>query len=159
MARRNQIQNPSTHPFSVRAHGQESGNVTEVENAAGTVVFGVNASGDITAAGNVMSDPLVEVASADGAIGNVEGVVIITKATAAALTLAAPTDVTDDGKILHIVSTTAAAHTVTNSAPGFNAGSTSEDVATWAAAKGNAMTVVAYGATWYAVNLTGVTLA
>jgi hypothetical protein len=153
MARRNQIQNPSTHPFSVRAHGQEAGNMVEFENHAGTVVFGVDAAGAVAA-----KSP-VEVASGDGAISLKEGIVVVTKGTAAALTLAAPTDVTDDGKTLTIVSTTAQAHTVTNSSPGFNGGGAGEDVATWGAAKGNAMTVVAYGATWYAVNLTGVTLA
>lgn len=153
MARRNQIQNPSTHPFSVRAHGQEAGNVAEIENAAGTVVFSVDP------AGAVAGTSPTEVASADAAISLKAGVVVITKGTAAALTLAAPTTGTDDGKVLTIVSTTAAAHTVTNSSPGFNGGGASEDVATYGAAKGNAMTVVAYGATWYAVNLTGVTLA
>jgi hypothetical protein len=133
--------------------------MVEFENHAGTVNFAVDADGNVVAAGTLTTDQTLAVASGDGAISAKTGVVVITKGTAAALTLAAPTDVTDDGKQLLIVSTTAAAHTVTNSSPGFNGGGASEDVATYGAAKGNAMRVVAYGATWYAVSLTGVTLA
>jgi hypothetical protein len=158
MVRRNQIQNPSTHPFSVRAHGQEALNIWELENAAGTVVFSVDANGAVTAASTVTSDPLVEVVADDGAIGNVEGVVLLTKAGAIAATLAAPTDVTDDGKRLTIISTTAQTHTVTQTDPGFNSGSTGSDVATWGGAIGDSMEIVAYGAVWHAVNLTNVTL-
>jgi hypothetical protein len=159
MARRNQTHNPSTHPFSIKAHGGEAGNVFELEDSDGNVNFSVDADGNVVAAGTLTTDQTLAVASADGAITAKTGVVVITKATAAALTIAAPTDVTDDGKQLLIVSSTAAAHTVTNAAPGFNGGGAGEDVATFGAAKGNAMRVVAYGATWYAVSLTGVTLA
>jgi len=102
-------------------------------------------------------------ASADGAITATSGTVLITKASAAALTLAAPTAGAisaggDDGKILRIVSVTAAAHTVTNTSPGFNAAGSGGDVATYGAAKGNAMEIQAYQGVWYATNLTGVTL-
>jgi len=101
----------------------------------------------------------VEVASADGAISTKDGVVIVTKGTAAALTLAAPTATTDDGKRLLIVTSTAAAHTVTQTTPGFNNLSTSGDVATFTAAVGNGMEVVAYNGIWYTVQLRNVTLA
>jgi hypothetical protein len=97
--------------------------------------------------------------SADGAIPVRGGVVVITKGSAAALTLAAPVaGDTDDGKVLQIVSTTAFAHTVTNSSPGFNSNGASSDVATFGAAKGNTLTLMAYGGAWYVVGSVGVTL-
>jgi hypothetical protein len=97
-------------------------------------------------------------AAADGAIAPASGLTVITKATAAALTLAAPTTGTDDGKTLTIIAATAAAHTVTQTTPGFNGGSTASDVATFAAAIGNSISLVAYGGKWLVTNLTGVTL-
>lgn len=99
------------------------------------------------------------VASGNGAIDVQGSTVFITKGSAAALTLAAPTSGSHDGMTIDIVSTTAYAHTVTNSSPGFNGAGASGDVATFGAAAGNSMTVVAYGGKWYVVNLTGVTLA
>lgn len=115
-------------------------------------------TGNLT--GNVVGvvQETVTLAAADGAISVKQGVVVITKATAAALTLAAPTATTDDGKVLRIVSSTAAAHTVTQTTPGFNGGTTTSDVATYGAAIGNAMELVAYNGVWLVSNLTGVTL-
>lgn len=101
----------------------------------------------------------VEVASADGAIATKQGTVIITKGSAAALTLAAPTATTDDGKRLLIVTATAFAHTVTQTTPGINNGSTASDVGTFTAAIGNGMELVAYNGIWYTVSLRNVTLA
>lgn len=94
----------------------------------------------------------VHVASDDGAIPNdISGVVVITKATAAALTLADPS-VRDDGLVLTIASTTAAAHTVDNSAgSGFNGAGAGSDVGTFGAAIGNGFSVYAYGGAWYVV--------
>lgn len=104
-------------------------------------------------------NPPVQVAAADGAITIKDGVVMITKGTAAALTLAAPTASADDGKRLAIISTTAAAHTVTQTTPGFNGGTTGSDVATFTAAIGNGMVIVAYNGTWYTESLRNVALA
>ena len=103
-----------------------------------------------------------DVASADGAItiptrGRKH--VFITKASAAALTLAAPTATTHDGVEIVIVSTTAAAHTVTVSTTGMNDLATSGDVATFGLAKGNGLTLVAYNADWYVTSNIGATLA
>lgn len=103
-------------------------------------------------------EPIV-LASADGAIVAYSGVVMITKGTAAALTLAAPLTAIHDGYRLTIVSTTAAAHTVTQTTPGFNNGSTASDVATYGAAIGNTLELVAYSGKWYVTNTIGVTLA
>lgn len=102
---------------------------------------------------------VTQVASANGAINVKEGTVLVTKTSAAALTLAAPTSGNDDGKRLVILSTTPFAHTVTQTTPGFNNLAGSGDVATYGAAAGNSLTVVAYGGVWYAVNVTGVTIA
>lgn len=106
----------------------------------------------------VAAGATVEVASADGAIAIKEGTVFITKGSAAALTLAAPTPTTDDGKRLSIITTTAAAHTVTNTTPGFNNGSTASDVATFTGAIGNGMVVRAYNGVWYTESLRNVAL-
>lgn len=100
----------------------------------------------------------IQVASADGAITVKSGSVFITKATAAALTLAAPTAGVDDGKQLTIIDTYGAAHTVTNTSPGFNAASTSGDVATFGGAKGDSMVIRAYQGVWLTVSLRNVTL-
>ncbi len=110
----------------------------------------------IAAGGNFIQEPTVM--SADGAIAVTSGVVVITKSSAAALTLAAPASA-DDGKLLYIVSTTAQAHTVTNSSPGFNAGGAANDVATFGAAIGNNLVLLAYNQKWYVVSSVGITLA
>lgn len=94
----------------------------------------------------------VEVASTDGAISIKHGVVMITKPTAAALTLAAPTAGVDDGKTLHIISATAAAHTVTLSG-GLNGAGAGADVGTFAAAAANRFSVVAYNGAWWALGV------
>jgi hypothetical protein len=101
----------------------------------------------------------IEVDSADGAIAIKEGTVIITKGSAAALTLAAPTaglpaagTPGDDGKVLRIISTTAFAHTVTTPANNIKDGSTTtKDTATWAARVGGSIVLAAYGGAWYVV--------
>ena len=71
---------------------------------------------------------------------------VATKGTAAALTLAAPTATTHDGVEITVISTTAAAHTVTAPSNKIN-GATA--VATFGAAIGNAVTLVAYQGVWY----------
>lgn len=105
--------------------------------------------------------PPSQVISADGAITAKMGIVVITKGTAAAITIAAPISGTDDFKRLTIVSATAAAHTITNTTPGFNnpASSTSSDVATASAAKGNTLDLIAYQGAWYVVGNINFTLA
>jgi len=102
-------------------------------------------------------------AAADGAVTQRSGTVFITKGTAAALTIANPIsghpdDGGDDGKRLTFISTTANAHTLTRSTTGFNDGGSGADVATFSGAKGDGLTIIAYGGKWYVENLTGVTL-
>lgn len=92
----------------------------------------------------------------DGAIALKSGLGIIKKASANALTLAAPVATTDDGKVLSIVSTTAFAHTVTFPSGKINGGSLT--TATFGAAVGNAMRIVAYQGVWYTMDVKGVTV-
>lgn len=91
-----------------------------------------------------------QVLSAAGAITIKSGIVIITASSAAALTLAAPTAGTDDGKVLIIDSTTAQAHTVTiaNGLRGAGAGA---DVGTFGGAIGDGVALYAYNGAWYTV--------
>lgn len=102
-------------------------------------------------------------AAADGAIAVKSGVIFITKGSAAALTIVNPTSGSpeaggDDGKRLHVIATTAHAHTLTRSTTGFNDGGAGADVATFGGAKGDNITIVAYAGKWYVESVIGVTL-
>lgn len=101
-----------------------------------------------------------ETDAASGAIAIKEGTVAITKAGVAVMTLAVPTAGSipsggDDFKKLEILSTTAQAHTVTTPANGLNG---NRLTATFAAAAGNSLKLVALGGVWYVVGSTGITL-
>lgn len=117
-----------------------------------------NLTGDVTGdvTGNVTGNLAggvqlpVTLAAGDGAIAVKMGIVLITKATAAALTLAAPTATTDDGKILVIDSATAAAHTVTV-ATGLRGAGAGADVGTFGGAIGDGISLYAYNGAWYPV--------
>lgn len=81
---------------------------------------------------------------------------VITKGTAAALTLAAPTAGADDGIRIMLTSDTAAAHTLT--ATGLlQTGSASVNVATFAAFAGAGLTLVAYKGKWNVLAQIGIT--
>lgn len=118
-------------------------------NAAGTATF---TSFTATGAGQ----PATAI-TANGAVGpHASGQYAITKAGVAALTLAAPTATTDDGVTITLFSTTANAHTLT--ATGIlNNGSTSVNVATFAAHPGASITLVAYQAAWYVIAQVNIT--
>lgn len=96
----------------------------------------------------------VQELDADGVIAITSGVVVISKATAGAISLAAP-GAGDDGNVLHVVDVEGAAHVVTH-VDGFNGGD--DDLATFGGAAGDAMTLVAFGGVWYTLNLKSVTL-
>lgn len=104
----------------------------------------------------VLQAPVV--ASANGAITIAPSTVVITKATSCALTLGTPTT-TQNGTVIRIVAATAAAHTVTATTIGFNAGDAAKDVATFGGAIGDGMTVLAYGGEWLVLDSTNITLA
>jgi hypothetical protein len=89
--------------------------------------------------------------SASGAIAVAPGFVKLTKAGVGLMTLAAPTTA-QSGLQITILTTTAQAHTVTAT---FAVGT----VATFTAAIGNSITLVAIGGAWYVLYANGVTVA
>lgn len=96
----------------------------------------------------------IELAAADGAIASVAGGhVHITKATAAALTLAAPYG---DGATLIITSETAAAHTVTVADPG---GGSGQNVGTFGGAINDSTILISRNNLWWVVSTRNVTWA
>ena len=106
--------------------------------------------------GNILAN--VQTISGDGAITIKNGAVLLTKGSAAAITIAAPTSGVDDGAEVTITTSTAFAHVVTQGTVGFNAKGAS-GTATWAAAKGNGITIVAIAGNWYVKSNIGVTIA
>lgn len=103
----------------------------------------------------------VEVDAASGAIGIKAGLVTLTKAGIAVMTLALPVAGTqanggDDGKVLRIISETANAHTVTTPTNGFNG---ALHIATFSGTLPNAFELVARNGSWWSVSTNlGVTL-
>ena len=112
------------------------------------------------------SDVLADVAhltiadySANGAIAEKNALVTISKsADVAAMTLTAPTDGTDDGKVLTVISKTAKAHIITCASVGFNAKGSSGTV-TFGGAVGDTAVFVAVGGNWYVKDKINVTIA
>ncbi len=98
-------------------------------------------------------DRALQVMSADGAITIKDGIVVITKGSACAITLAAPN--ADDNGWLIIDATTAHAHTVTF-ASGLRGAGSGADVGTFGGAVGDGIVVYAYNGAWYPVPGTNV---
>lgn len=91
----------------------------------------------------------VQVASADGPITIKAGTVVVTKAGACAMTLAAPAKA-DNGKRLIIDSHTAQAHVLTVTG-GLRGAGTGVDVGTFGGAIGDGIELYAYNGAWYPV--------
>lgn len=101
-------------------------------------------------------DPIpFAVASGDGAITLANGVVFITKGSAAALTIDNPP--TEGVHRLTVIATTAHAHTLTYTA-GVGGGTTSRDVGTFGGAISDNIQLVSYNGVWYAEATRNVTL-
>jgi hypothetical protein len=101
----------------------------------------------------------------DGAITVASGAVSLTKGSAAAITIAAPVSGSpasipngQDGTRITIFSETAFAHVVTCASVGFN-GKAASGTLTFAAAKGNGVTLEARGGQWWVISNIGVTVA
>lgn len=127
-------------------------------------LFGLNTDFMTIAPGNLVEIPpttdTLTTYGADGAITlpNKDTTIFITKATAAALTLADPT-VTMNGIKVLVQAQTAAAHTVSNSAgSGYNGSGASADIATYGGGIGDSMYIVADNGKWNTVVLKNVTL-
>lgn len=96
--------------------------------------------------------------SADGAIPIETGVTAITKGSAAALTIAAPTTA-QDGTVISIVSSTAYAHVVTFTGGTLVNGTyAAKTTATYAAYVGAGIRIIAYNGKWYLSGNQNVTL-
>lgn len=94
--------------------------------------------------------------TANGAIAQKSGLVTLSKAGVAVMTIADPTTGTDDGKVLHIVSTTANAHTVTTTT-GINGGANHKS--TFGGAVGDQLNLIAVAGKWFLQPSTNQTLA
>lgn len=117
-----------------------------------------NVTGNLTGVhtgGQILVPTLV---TADGAITVTPSYLVITKGSAAALTIAAPTAVTHDGYVIDIYSETAFAHVVTQGTVGFDLKGSSGTL-TWAAAKGGHVRIVARNGQWQVHSVRGVTIA
>ena len=119
-------------------------------------------SGQFTAVDSAAYRPIldpVETYAADGAIALTPGLKKITKsASAAALTLAAPTAAMD-GMVIYVVSYTARAHTITATDllhDGVTGGA--KDLATFAAFAGATITLVAMDLQWFVLSKNVVTI-
>lgn len=91
----------------------------------------------------------------DGTITIRDGVVYLSKASAAAITIAAPSTL-DNGKVVSVITKTAQAHVITSAVDGFNEKGSSGTV-TFTAAIGNKVILEAEGGHWYAAG-NGVTV-
>ncbi len=100
----------------------------------------------------------IQAISGDGAISIKNGLVVLSKGSAAAITLADPTTGVDDFSRLSVITSTAQAHVITDATSGFNAKGSS-GTATFTAAIGNGVELVAYQGKWYTVTKNGVTIA
>ena len=128
--------------FTGNVTGSVTGNVTG--NTTGTQIGGQKDAQAII--------------TGDGAITIAPGTVILTKATAAAITIAAPTAVTHDGFIIRIYSDTAAAHVITSGVVGFDLKGSSGTL-TCAIAKGSCAVLEARNGQWMVLSVKGVTVA
>lgn len=125
--------------------------------------FDASVLADLVGSNPYLSIPGQNIISASSAIpvgaapgGLVPATYEITKAGVAALTLAAPIAVLDDGKIILIFSTTAFAHTLTATGL-FQAGGAGTDVATFAAFAGCLIGLMAKNGKWIVTISRGVT--
>lgn len=140
-----------------------AGALALINSVLGKIAAYVNSSGQLICRYGGSVPKIVTDVSADGAITIQHGNVLITKGTAAALTLASPTaglvaNGGHDGIEISFVSSTAAAHTITCTA-GFGGGTTARDVATFGGAIQDGMRIFAYNGVWYVKDTRNVTLA
>jgi hypothetical protein len=143
-------------------YGAASGKVSSVANGnlEGIAMEAASADGDVF---EVMSlnGPLLNVVtaySANGALAVASGSDVITKTSAAAMTLAAPT-AAQDGLIKRVVSSTAFAHTITATGlidDGVTGGS--KTTATFAAFAGASIELMAYNGKWNVISKNVVTI-
>jgi len=126
-------------------------------SAAATVGTTLGVTGILTATGGIKL-PVVTI-TGDGAITIAPFTLVkLSKGSAAAITLAAPTNTTHDGYIVIVFSTSAFAHVITGGVDGFNAKGSSGTI-TFANSIGSATVLVAMGGHWYTLAGIGATVA
>ncbi len=148
--------------------------VNEATSAAGVTIDGVllkdsqvktdtiiekTSTAGVTIDGLLVKDGIVgaiQAITGDGAITIQNATVILSKGSAAAITLAAPTNGTHDGYTIKVISASAFAHVITGGVDGFNAKGSSGTL-TFGGAKGDSVTLVAYGGHWYTASKVNVT--
>lgn len=133
--------------------------VAETTTAAGVTVDGVLLK-DSTMTGTLIGGQkdTTTVIIGDGAITIAPGTIALTKGSAAAITLAAPTPTTHDGYVLRIYSETAFAHVITSGVDGINAKGSSGTI-TLGGAKGDSVTLVARNGHWWTLAKVNATVA
>lgn len=101
--------------------------------------------------------PNVQTITGDGAITIQSGVVLLTKGSAAAITLAAPSS--QDGTVIEITSTTDFAHVITVTGGLWDGTAGSNTTITLAAVAGSGVKLIAFGTDWYVLSNQGTTIA
>ena len=153
----------ATHTTGVLTVGTGNVIISTAGTAAGSVVTN---NGTQTLTNKTLTSPTltgakvtpnVETITGNGAITIQSGTVLLTKGSAAAITLAAPSS--QDGTIITITSTTAFAHVVTVTGGMWDGTATTNTTATFPAVQGGAITLIAFGTDWYVLNLQGVVCA
>lgn len=130
-------------------------NVVDVSAAATALTGTLSVSGITTATGG--SNVPVATIAGDGAITILPGgKVRLSKGSAAAITIAAPTNTTHDGYQMTVFSSTAFAHVITCSTDGFNAKGSS-GILTFGGAIGDSAVITAMGGHWYVTGKVNVT--
>lgn len=123
---------------------------------AGTITLGGTSTGKVSIP-KAQITPQVQTIAGDGAITIQSGVVLLTKGSAAAITLAAPSS--QDGTIIEVTSTTAFAHVITVTGGMWDGTATTNTTATFPVVQGGAIRLIAFGTAWYVLGLQGVVCA
>ena len=162
------ISAPTDNQIDIEVNGADDFRITaNTFTALSGSTIATNTIAETTAATGVTIDSLLikdgmvgvfQAITGDGAITIQNAVVVLSKGSAAAITIAAPTAGTHDGIVIEVIAISAQAHVITSAVDGFNAKGSSGTV-TFTAAIGNAVTLRAYNGHWYTVNQTGVTVA
>lgn len=140
--------NPVTHIARV----DEKARFSDMESTGTAYLAAVVQSGAQTVTGQIAANggvkrPVVEI-TGDGAITIKDCVVLLSKGSAAAITLAAPTATTHDGLRIDIIAISAQAHVVTVTGAG---GGSGQDVGTFGGAINDSTSLIAYNAKWYVI--------
>jgi hypothetical protein len=141
---------------------KDGGVIQAASTALGTdIISEVTSANGVVIDGLTIKDGVVGVKQAitgDGAITIQNAYVVLSKGSAGAITLAAPTSGTHDGLVIEVIAISAQAHVITGSVDGFNAKGSS-GTATFGGAIGYSVRFRANGGHWYVVSKVNVTIA